>query len=39
VAGAALVAFVRRGERLAGPLATGVSALVQRLERLANPDA
>jgi membrane-associated phospholipid phosphatase len=39
VAGAALVAFVRRGERLAEPLATGVSTLVQRLERLANPDA
>jgi membrane-associated phospholipid phosphatase len=35
-AGAALVALVRRGEPLAAPLANGVSALAQRLERLAN---
>jgi membrane-associated phospholipid phosphatase len=36
-AGAALVALVRRGEPLAEPVALGVSALAQRLERLANP--
>jgi membrane-associated phospholipid phosphatase len=36
-AGAALVAVVRRGERLAEPIALGVSAIAQRLERLANP--
>jgi membrane-associated phospholipid phosphatase len=36
VAGAALVAVVRRGEPLAEPLALRVSAAVQRLERLAN---
>jgi membrane-associated phospholipid phosphatase len=37
VAGAALVALVRRGEPLAEPLALGVSELAQRLERVANP--
>jgi membrane-associated phospholipid phosphatase len=36
-AGAALVAVVRRGERLAEPIALGVSAIAQRLECLANP--
>jgi membrane-associated phospholipid phosphatase len=36
-AGAALVAVVRRGEALAEPIALGVSAIAQRLERLANP--
>ena len=35
-AGAALVALVRRGEPVAGPLALRVSAAVQRLERVAN---
>jgi membrane-associated phospholipid phosphatase len=36
VAGAALVALVRRGEPRAEPLALRVSAAIQRLERLAN---
>ncbi len=36
VAGAALVALVRRGEPLAEPLALRISAAVQRLERVAN---
>jgi membrane-associated phospholipid phosphatase len=36
VAGAALVAVVRRGEPLVEPLALRISAAVQRLERLAN---
>jgi membrane-associated phospholipid phosphatase len=36
VAGAALVALVRRGEPLAEPLALRISAAAQRLERLAN---
>jgi membrane-associated phospholipid phosphatase len=36
VAGAALVAAVRRGEPLAEPLALRVSDAVQRLERIAN---
>jgi membrane-associated phospholipid phosphatase len=35
-AGAALVALVRRGERVAEPLALQVSAVTQRLERVAN---
>jgi hypothetical protein len=38
-AGAALVAVVRRGEPHAEPLALRLSALAQRLERLANPRA
>jgi membrane-associated phospholipid phosphatase len=37
LAGGALVALVRRGEPLAEPLALRLSALTQRLERLANP--
>jgi membrane-associated phospholipid phosphatase len=36
LAGAALVAVVRRGEPLAEPLALRVSAAIQRLERIAN---
>lgn len=36
VAGAALVALVRRGEPLVEPLALRISAAVQRLERVAN---
>ncbi len=36
VAGAVLVALVRRGEAVAEPLATRVSDMVQRLERVAN---
>lgn len=36
LAGAALVALVRRGERLAEPLVMGVNRNLQRLERLAN---
>jgi membrane-associated phospholipid phosphatase len=35
VAGVALVALIRRGEQLVAPVAQGVSAAVQRLERLA----
>jgi len=35
LAGTALVALIRRGERLAGPLADGVNGAVQRLERIA----
>ena len=35
-AGAALVALVRRGEPLVAPLALRVSAVTQRLERVAN---
>jgi membrane-associated phospholipid phosphatase len=36
VAGAALVALVRRGRPLAAPMARGGSSLLQRLERVAN---
>jgi hypothetical protein len=36
LAGTALVAFVRSGERLAEPAALAVSRGVQRLERIAN---
>jgi membrane-associated phospholipid phosphatase len=36
IAGAALVAAVRRGERLAEPLVEGVNTTLRRLERLAN---
>jgi hypothetical protein len=38
IMGAALVALVRKGEQLAEPLADSVSATLQRLEELANPD-
>ncbi len=37
LAGAALVAVVRKGERYAEPVATVVSRAIQRLERVANP--
>jgi len=37
LAGAAIVALVRRGEPLVEPLAQGVSRALQRLERIANP--
>jgi membrane-associated phospholipid phosphatase len=36
IAGAALVAAVRRGERLAEPLITGINGGLQRLERIAS---